>query len=296
MQDYPACKPLVNRLRGDIQVEHQLAKFEEEAKTFPMRNRQLVAIRYYLHEMLWNCQGEWKNQHRGITNYATFLDAIERWRYRHEERVCFVTFNYDTMLEESLEELLGIKLGDFGSYTSHPDFLIIKLHGSIDWALEFNTAPSSALPRGHPRDVIEAAIKGLDVSERYRKVEHPPVYLGDGSYGFPALAIPVEKKSLFACPPEHLSAPAEILPEVRKIITVGWRATEQHFLAMLKNRLTGLKADVDLMVVSGDIRGVRETNENLGLVNPPSGHRYDTVETGFSGLIRSIDRLEKFLQ
>ena len=65
---------------------------------------------------------------------------------------------------------------------------------------------------------------------------------------------------------------------------------------MLKKPLTGLQGDVDLMVVSGDLRGATETNKNLGLVNPPSNHKYDTVDTGFSGLIRDISRLEKFLQ
>jgi hypothetical protein len=35
MEQYPACKPLVNLLRGDARVEQRLAKFEEDAKTFP---------------------------------------------------------------------------------------------------------------------------------------------------------------------------------------------------------------------------------------------------------------------
>jgi hypothetical protein len=292
MQNYPACKPLVNLLRGNIQVERQLAKFEQEAQTFPVRSRQLTAIRYYLHEMLWNCQNNWTNFHRGITNYVTFVDAIDRWRYENNEQVCFVTFNYDTMLEDSLTELWGVKFEDLTSYTSQPHFKVIKLHGSIDWGLEFNGNLKDALPTA----IMDAAVKGIDVSDFYKKVNHPPVIFENGTRGFPALAIPVEKKSEFVCPPEHLRAIADVLPRVTKIITIGWRATEQHFLTMLKKPLTGLQGDVDLMVVSGDIRGVTETNANLGLVNVPSGHRYDTVENGFSGLIKDISRLEKFLR
>ncbi len=41
MQTYPACKPLVNLLRGDVRVEQQLARFEEQTKTFPERKRLL---------------------------------------------------------------------------------------------------------------------------------------------------------------------------------------------------------------------------------------------------------------
>src|ERR1700680_1450903 len=102
MNEYVACKPLVNLLRGNIQVERQLARFEEEANTFPPRRSQLAAIRYYLHHMLWNCQNNWGNHHQGITNYVTFLDAIDQWRHEHSEQVCYVTFNYDTMIERSM--------------------------------------------------------------------------------------------------------------------------------------------------------------------------------------------------
>jgi hypothetical protein len=293
MNQYVACKPLVNLLRGNVQVERQLARFEEEAKTFPTRESQLAAIRYYLHHMLWNCQQNWTNFHMGITNHITLLDAIDRWRYEHSEQVCYVTFNYDTMVERSMKELWDCSFDNFDAYTSDPRFKLIKLHGSMDWGLQFKSYPA---PRSPAEIIRDAAVLGIPVSEKYRKVVQAPVIFDDGSLGFPALAIPVEKKSEYVCPQEHIQALADVLPKVTKIITIGWRATEQHFLTMLKKRLSGLQGDVDLLVVSGDLRGVHETNANLGLVNPPSGHKYVTVENGFSGLIRDISCLEAFLQ
>jgi hypothetical protein len=293
MNEYVACKPLVNLLRGNVHVERQLAKFEEEAKTFPPRHSQLAAIRYYLHHMLWNCQDNWGNLHQGITNYVTFLDAVDKWRHEHSKQVCYVTFNYDTMIERSMRDLWGCTLDDLDAYTSNSRFKLIKLHGSIDWGLQFESFQAGFTPA---KIISNAAVNGTEVSQYYRKVIRTPVVFDDGSFGFPALAIPVEKKSEFVCPAEHLRELADVLPRVTKIITIGWRATEQHFLAMLKKPLTGLQGDVDLMVVSGDIKGAFETNTNLGLVNAPSNHRYETVETGFSGLIRDISRLEAFLQ
>jgi hypothetical protein len=59
-----------------VQVEQKLAKFEAEAQTFPARHRQLTAIRYYLHEVLWTCQKKWSGHHNGITNYLTFLNRL----------------------------------------------------------------------------------------------------------------------------------------------------------------------------------------------------------------------------
>jgi hypothetical protein len=212
MNEYVACKPLVNLLRGNVHVERQLAKFEEEAKTFPPRHSQLAAIRYYLHHMLWNCQDNWGNLHQGITNYVTFLDAVDKWRHEHSKQVCYVTFNYDTMIERSMRDLWGCTLDDLDAYTSNSRFKLIKLHGSIDWGLQFESFSDRLTPAKIIGDA--AAAKGSDVSQHYRKVYRPPVVFDDASWGFPALAIPVEKKSEFLCPPEHLQALAEVLPRV----------------------------------------------------------------------------------
>jgi hypothetical protein len=288
MQEYQAFKPLVNLLRGDVRVEQRLAKFEDEAKTFPTRRAQLTAIRYYLHQMLWRCQSHWEGEHQGITNYLTFLDAIERWRYENKEQVCFVTFNYDTMLESSMTQLWHWEFPNLNAYTSRPEYKLIKLHGSVDWGLNILSGP------GQPFEVIESAVKGLAISDSYGKVKLD-MHFENGTWGYPALAIPVEKKSEFVCPPEHLRALADVLPNVTKIITIGWRATEQNFLTMLKKPLTGLQGDVDLMVVSGTLQGAKEINANLGLVNPASGHKYQIIHDGFSGLIRGIGHLEEFL-
>jgi len=291
MNQYVACKPLINLLRGDVQVERQLAKFEEDAKTFPPRRSHLAAIRYYLHHMLWNCQENWETYHRGITNHLTFLDAIDRWCYKHQEEVCYVTFNYDTMIERSMSELWGLAFENLDAYISNSHCKLIKLHGSIDWALELKNFP----PRATPAEVInDAAELGVSVSEHYRKVVRAPAVFDDGHFGFPALAIPVENKSEFVCPTEHLAALASVLPKVTKIITVGWRATELHFLTMLKKPLTGLQRDVDLMVVSGSNDGAKATANSLAIRESGEKKR-EFRGYGFSGLIKQIDHLESFL-
>jgi len=291
MLNYGDCKPLVNLLRGNVQVEQRLAKFEDEARDFPPRRRQLAAIRYYLHEMLWSCERRWWQKHRGITNHATFLDALERWRFEKKEKVCLVTFNYDRMIEQAMGEVFGFKFDHFGRYIADEKYTLIKLHGSVDWGYEILIP---AAPR-NPKQILEE-IEALKVSEHFRKVSDFPVKFDDGVVGFPALAIPVQNKSEFTCPPEHVQALASVIPNVTKIITIGWRATEQRFLRMLKNDLTGLKGSPDLMVVSCHIQGVTDTNDNLGLANAGPSRKYATVDTGFSGLVRSIDELEKFLR
>ena len=103
MTKYPECLPLIPPLRKNgVIVERELAKIQEQSKTFPRALHELAAIRFHLHHALWECERVWKQKHKGITNFAAFLREIERWRFEAKERVCFVTFNYDTMLEDAM--------------------------------------------------------------------------------------------------------------------------------------------------------------------------------------------------
>ena len=197
-----------------------------------------------------------------------------------------------------MQQVLGMKFDARGpvnnsltSYIANPSYQLIKLHGSIDWGLEvsFPERPTS------PQELIEHAAE-LQVSNQFMKAG-PNINFGNGSCGFPALAIPVQSKSQFMCPETHREALVTSLPVVTKIIAIGWRATEQHFLEMLKNRLTGLKGDVDLMVVSGDQKGMMETTNNLA-IGPPRGttRKRALRSNGFTGLINEIGHLETFLR
>jgi hypothetical protein len=289
MTRFRECIALVPLLRKPgIVVERELAKVQEQAVTFPPAHRELAAIRYYIHFALWECQKKWTLDHRGITNYATLLREIERWRFRNKERVCFVTFNYDTMLEQAIEQVLGWSFTDFSQYVSFENYVLVKLHGSIDWGWELDAKPNN------PNEVIASAAD-LKVTDRYRRVARHPMVFDDGSVGFPALSIPVEKKDQFACPREHVEALATAIPEVKKIITIGWRATELGFLKILKARIGGLRGNPDLMIVSGDKDGANETLNHLGIQIVGSGQKHVIGQSGFTGVINDLGLLEKFL-
>ena len=55
---------------------------------------------------------------------------------------------------------------------------------------------------------------------------------------FPAIAIPVETKLEFECPPDHVDCLCKHLGRITKVLTVGWAAQEQHFLKLLREHLT----------------------------------------------------------
>lgn len=290
MRAFPECKAIIPLLRGTIPVEQQLAALEQQEKTFPPRRLQLLAIRFYLQSVVWTCQNKWSGYHDGINNYVTFLDAIEHWRNANNERVCIVTFNYDTMLEQAMEQVLGMTFEHFGRYIQHPNYQLIKLHGSIDWGYELEIPQS---PRSWQELVQNASV--LSVSSHLKKAGMHVVF-PDQTIGYPAIAIPVEKKTQFMCPGEHLQTLGNSLTSVKKIIALGWRAQEQHFLDMLHKRLTGVPDDVDVMVVSGTADGASQTLQNLVKgFQPQSSVKRSLQGSGFTGLIKQPSMLDSFL-
>lgn len=124
MNEFRECLPLVNRLQdaagGNYTVESRLQRFLVEADTYPRRHKQLAAVRWYLHRMLWRCQQEWNTVVRGRSNYCTFLDQVASL---HDglEPVILVTFNYDTMLEQELVHF-GMDVQTLDGYVNHPLF------------------------------------------------------------------------------------------------------------------------------------------------------------------------------
>jgi hypothetical protein len=100
---YPACQPLMKRLRAaGSNVEQELESIRSEAVHRPGLTRQLEAVRHYLNALIGAAQRRClESLPDHVTNYIDFLQDIEEWRVKSKERerVCLVTFNYDTLLD-----------------------------------------------------------------------------------------------------------------------------------------------------------------------------------------------------
>ncbi len=82
LNNYPKCRPLVARLeprdRRTLSLEEQLEQFESQAATDPERKRQLLSIRYYLRDLIADCDLSWSQTTYGVSNYIgdpVFLDT-----------------------------------------------------------------------------------------------------------------------------------------------------------------------------------------------------------------------------
>lgn len=310
MNKFSDCKPLIPHLRrAGVAVEQELARFQEEADKYPGGHSQLAAIRYYLRKAIWECQIRWNSVHSGVTNYLTFLDEVERWRIENQEKVCFVTFNYDTMLEEAMLQLLYFEVDSMERYYSWPNYALFKLHGSVNWgrvvqgvARQGRHAPSffpylihSIRADSHPDVLGEYQLCNLDMEPKH----NTDVVL------YPALSIPLHQKDEFSCPEMHVTKLEAMFPMVTKMITIGWRGAEEEFLRRLKiaKKLParGIRSPMPLLVITASQGGVDGALENIATVGgdaPELFSYFQQQETirGFSGLVDNWKTLRTFLQ
>jgi hypothetical protein len=195
LEKYPDSLAVAPKLRhlGNRQLEEVLEELQTEAARYRQGHRQLAAVRYYLHDMLWACGEEWLDEAHGVTNYRTLLDEINRFR-KPDEIISLVTFNYDTLLESGLKDL-GFNIRQISDYvTQNPCYKVFKVHGSVNWG---RVVGSAGLEK-HKNDVqpertIEtmiANIEKLQITESYVLAPKRPMSWIEEQPVFPAIAIP----------------------------------------------------------------------------------------------------------
>jgi hypothetical protein len=300
LNHFSQCKTILYRLRdpevirGNVSVESLLQEIEREADTYPRGKQELAAVRCYLQRAIAECEIHWRSATQRITNYLSLLREIER-THNDDQPVCLVTFNYDTLLEDALYDL-GQGIARMEDYTDRSRlFRVFKLHGSVNWGQQIDTRLPSGLNSTNPATVLQYLIETaaqLQVSDRF--VLCPPADMGlvDRQPVFPAIAIPVQEKQVFQCPRQMVDDLRGLLPQISKIIMIGWRGMEEHFLRLLSENV---RRRVFLSIVAGNRDEAEKIriNINRSLVNvPPSS----TAEhTGFTQFIRTR-RAEQILR
>jgi hypothetical protein len=285
---FPQCRPLVTYLEphGEtgVSIEEELGRMQSEAERDPERLRQLAAVRYYLRNLIQECQQQWTGFAGGTSNYHTLWDQLRR-----ATPVLAVTFNYDTLFEDALAgtKIFFRQMSDYINISSVCS--LIKPHGSINWETLVGRVdvPSTGSTPYNENYLIDHAAS-LESTKLYRLVgDHTGD--GPGRAWWPALAIPTVSKSTFTCPGDYLGAFRGLAPQVTKILIVGWRAAEQHFLKELAD---GVRTRVGVHVVCENETAANEVIARLKTAGIQGDFKADP--SGFTGFVRSR-RVEAFL-
>lgn len=263
LQHFQECHPIIpylQRPQNGKSVERVLEELRDEATHYANGHKQLASIRYYLQFMLCECEKLWThNILRGVSNYKTLIDQVERWN-KTKDKVCIVTFNYDTLIEEALSAF-GAEFESINHYVSHRIYKLIKLHGSVNWGRRVLSPYISADedPWIIGRKVIDSA-PTLSLASDFSIAKSHPMAADTGFVMFPALAIPVETKKSYECPADHVDMLDELIPKASKILLIGWRGAEAHFLTKLKELAP---KDLPYIVVAGSAKNASDVIDTL---------------------------------
>lgn len=265
-------------------VEQILESLQNEGKNCPERLRELAAVKFYLCDFLMRVTDEWTARTNGVTNYAPLIAEILRLDNSDEE-VCLVTFNYDLLLERALVSFRDFNMkGPEDFLSSHPRLKIFKLHGSVNWSRTIGTGELYS-----PSQLIEQA-DSLRPSDRFVQANAAREYGAWRPYGsvFPAIAIPVQTKTEnhFECPLAHREHLKAMLPNITKILIIGWQAREAHFLQMLCGNLPKLKRVMVVGAHKPDAHGtLKWFLEQIHLPFDPKSPNYSVAQSGFTHFI-----------
>jgi hypothetical protein len=290
VEKYPQAAALLMRLRDATRrkedVEEALELVAVGERSYPGTQRQLVAFRAYLADLLTEIPTQWLNECQGLTNYVRLLEETDRWSAKlwpgRDAPIACVTFNYDSMLEAGVRSVFGAPLRTLPEYISDPRFRLYKPHGSVTWEQSAHWNESSFIvPRS---SAIGRAIDTADTLDwtqtRYRFAQEQAQSSSDPhQVWLPALSIPIRRKATFSMPEDHLEQMKADLRDVTTVFAIGWRARERHFLQLLQDHLGSTPAQ--LVVVAENNTSARETVEQLW----PTGRfrRYAVAGNGFTG-------------
>lgn len=292
LSSYPYLSGIIGELRAFARmsipsIEDKFMEIEAQAEEgFAMRHRQLAAIRFYLKDIMAQCSQTWPVRVSGATNYARLLDRLLLWQHRNQQSICFVTFNYDNLLEQAFRRS-GLAIDALGSYFGLPNLTLIKAHGSIEW--NHRTEPDTALASPTTTSYINHA-ESISVDPEIFFGAPPLVH---GQVAVPAVAIPVARDKRFECPDNHVTALNDALRSATRLLIIGWAGADTHFLQLA--RKAGCNPQKTLIACDSQ---EASSSTNARLFQGTGIQNCDPTPFGFSSIFSDEGkrRLDAFLE
>lgn len=210
-----AVLPWLRHRQDGKNVEQVLEQLRGQAAEYPTRLRQLMAIRLYLAAMIRDVEDNWVKRTDAVSNYRTMVDELNR--LLPSEPIAFVTFNYDRMLERALESDTPRRLKRVTDFASPNERInVFKLHGSVSWfrQVELRGAPFKGMD---PQQGVLERAQDVEFLDSWAMDEQLPGMPNRTSF-VPALAVPLESKQDYECPPSHIVELTRLLPQVSHIV------------------------------------------------------------------------------
>jgi hypothetical protein len=284
LAEYRSASPLIQEIRNALAagepVEDILQRYQDLALAEGADGElpsQLLALQFYLRAIIDQSTWYWADWANGATNYAALFNQIERWRVTgNGEPVLVATFNYDRMVMSALSS--RVDFGHVDRFIDGRNYKVFYLHGCVTWSHDVNDFPRNTTAQ----ELIERA----NVLDRNAGFTTSSGELAQ----IPALAIPTTGKRGFECPERHVEHLTGLLSSVDRVLVIGWRAQEQHFLELFKQTPGGVK----VLVANNGRAGAEEAARRL-LAAQPEALVTPGPYNGFSDLMQDPATLQALL-
>lgn len=245
-----------------------------------------MAVRYYLAAVMEDISETWHRECAGHTTYAQIVSVLSAWAEQVGQRIAFVTFNYDTLLEKALTDNYLGRFALVDDWVTAP-MPVLKPHGSCNWVRKLSPAWRDGRQVSTPSEVRDKAIElppnASELTDEFSTNVRPvgPDLDGGVFTAIPAIAIPVQYKSSSAweMPERHQDVFKNVLKEADGAVVFGWRAAEVHILRALS---ANARPDIPIHVVCGPSKDSSPTLTNL-------------VSAGFANFVDHESYLAHFL-
>ena len=187
------------------------------------------------------------------------------------DRICFVTTNYDVLLEFALNDCLGARFDSLDNYLSfNRNSSLVKLHGSVDWGYSI----SPKVPASGGRKYSDWLVHFIDthddlescLSKNVEKISYSSVLLNTAVGGldgvrFPALAAPVADKYKYICPEDHVANLHKNLENSEiSLIVIGFSAKDADVKEIMSRHMPNV---YQITVVDKDGDSIQQVRTNL---------------------------------
>lgn len=194
------------------------------------------------------------------SNYSAFFQLLrdELIQKGQNHKALIVTFNYDTILEQTLQKTEGYSFQKIDDYVKQKDryFLLFKPHGSWNWGCYFKEKYIEKIRTNHGaltpiEDILYLNKVSLGSINENLIPDISIMPFNEYENTFPQILIPYRTKDEFVMPKRHLEILKKTIHQVNKIIIIGWKGTEDKFNTLLKESLS--KKEIEIFyVTAGD--------------------------------------------
>ena len=318
---YPKAQPLFDyfneRLSNNQSDEFGISTFNFEAvlreymnssDNDPYTTQHLAAFRFLVRDLLVSSAEDVGASNGWITRYTSLVRRCVRWARIHSSKLCFVSFNYDYLLERACHVQFDFHAENFEDYVRYEPVSLLEPHGSVLWSwsrpeigavqtfngtLDVETLVNRSIEAGErltPQTHLIASSQRINavLSDR----QNSPLAGTNYIALLPAFALPVTGKGELVWPGEQEEFFTQSLTHgcFGRVALIGWRGAEEHFSPML-DRIIANGAKV-LIGTGGDTESearasATEVYENLKFVL----HRTTRKEhlSGFARLPESLE-------